>query len=268
MKRLLFVDDDRMLLEAYQEALSGEAGHWEVATASGGVEALRLMEGRPFDVVATDMEMPGMSGAELLNLVIKRHPQMSRIMISGISDQAEIVEALGFTHQFIAKPVELAELQDVLARLDGLDVFLNNEKLKALVGRFRVLPSFPRLYFEIMKAIEAPDTPMETIDDLILKDPALMTKMLQVVNSAAVGLPEIIQGPARSHPAIGTEHRSFAGAFGACIRELYSGAETQFPGGNAVEPFGKMRQHLPVDHAVGRRGRPGFGSRLYRGDPA
>ena len=195
MKRILFVDDDDLLLEIYKVLLSGEEGRWEVSTASGGAAALKLMEARSFDVIATDMHMPGMNGAELLNAVVKRYSQTSRIMISGVSDQAEVARALGFTHQFIAKPVELDALQAMLARLEGLDAFLNNEKLKSLAGQLRVLPSFPRLYFEIMKAIEAPETPLDTIDDLILQDPALTTKILQIANSAALGMPEKIQDP-------------------------------------------------------------------------
>jgi len=195
MKRILFVEDNALLRETYQAMFSGDEERWEVATASGGGEALKLMEQRPFDVVVSDMRMESMSGTELLNTVLKLYPQMSRIIISGVADQAEAADALGSTHQFLVKPVDIHTLMGVLVRIDGLDAFLRDEKLKALAGRFRTLPSFPKLYLGIMKAIEAPDTPLQSIDSLIIKDPALTTKILQVANSAAMGLRERFSDP-------------------------------------------------------------------------
>lgn len=195
MKRILFVEDNAMLRDMYKAMLSVESERWDVATAAGGAEALTLMEQRPFDVVVSDMRMEGMSGIELLNTVLGLYPQMSRIIISGVADQADAADALGSTHQFLVKPVDINTLRAVLVRIDGLDAFLRDEKLKALAGRLRTLPSFPMLYLEIMKAIEAPDTSLQTIDDLIVKDPALTTKILQIANSAAMGLQEKVSDP-------------------------------------------------------------------------
>jgi HD-like signal output (HDOD) protein len=93
------------------------------------------------------------------------------------------------------KPVDVNTLRSTLACLEGLDVFLKCEKLRTLAGKMRVLPSFPALYMEIMKAIEKPDTPLQTIDDLIVKDPGLTAKILQIVNSAAMGLHEKVNDP-------------------------------------------------------------------------
>lgn len=195
MKRILFVEDNAILREMYETLLSAESNRWEVATAANGHEALKLMQERRFDVVATDMRMHGMNGVELLNTVLKLYPQTSRIIISGQADQAEAATALESTHQFLIKPVDRNTLRAMLVRLDGLDDFLNDEKLKTLTGRLRVLPSFPLLYLEITKAVENPDTPLQTIDNLLIKDPGLTAKILQIVNSAAVGLREKISNP-------------------------------------------------------------------------
>jgi HD-like signal output (HDOD) protein/ActR/RegA family two-component response regulator len=203
MKRILFVDDNAVMHDFYKALLSREGDHWEVAVTSDSVEALKLMEQRPFDVVASDMRMHGMNGIELLNAVLRHYPQSSRLIISGVADQAEIADALGSTHQFLVKPVDINTLRAVLVRIDGLDALLGNEKLKALAGRLRALPSFPLLYLEIMKAMEAPDTSLQTIDDLIIKDPALTTKILQIANSAALGLQEKISNPLEAVQQLG-----------------------------------------------------------------
>jgi HD-like signal output (HDOD) protein len=203
MKRILFVDDSVLMREMFVAVLASESAHWEITTAGDGVEALELMKARPFDVVASDMQMKGMDGVQLLNVVIKLYPQVSRIIISGVSDQAETARALAATHQFIPKPFDANTLRAVLARISGLDAFLKEERLKALAGRLRALPSFPALYLEIMKALDDPDMPMQTIDALIVKDPGLTAKMLQVVNSVALGLHEKVNDPLEAAQQLG-----------------------------------------------------------------
>ena len=116
MKRILFVEDNALMRDMYKALLSSESSRWEVATAESGHEALQLMQQRPFDIVASDMRMDGMTGVELLNTVLKLYPQTSRVIISGVADQAEAAEALESTHQFLVKPVELNTLRAVLDR--------------------------------------------------------------------------------------------------------------------------------------------------------
>ena len=51
--------------------------------ANSGKEALEIMAHKPFDVVVSDMRMPGMSGAELLSIVREEYPNVIRIVLSG-----------------------------------------------------------------------------------------------------------------------------------------------------------------------------------------
>src|ERR1700691_3817177 len=99
MKRILFVEDSELLRDLYGIMLTRERDRWEVQTAADGESALELMKQCAFDVVASDMRMPGMDGIQLLNEVSKLYPQTSRLIISGVSDQAEAADALDSTHQ-------------------------------------------------------------------------------------------------------------------------------------------------------------------------
>jgi len=195
MQRILFVEDNAVMLQMYGLMLSGESEVWEVSLAADGAQALALMERASFDVIVSDMQMPGMTGAELVRRVRELYPQTSRIIISGVSDQKEVADALGETHQFIAKPFDLKTLKATLSRLNALDRYLQDEKLKTLVGRLGAMPSFPALYLEIMKALDSPSATIESIADVIAKDPSMTAKILQVVNSAAIGLSEKIHSP-------------------------------------------------------------------------
>src|SRR5580698_4045978 len=183
MKRILFVEDDALMREVYGALAGAEGAGWEVATAPGGEEALEILKQQSFDVVASDMRMGGMNGIEFLTEVSRLYPRMSRIIISGSADREEAAEALGSTHQFLLKPVEFKTLLAAVGSIGALDEFLRDEKLKELVGRLRTLPSFQVRYVEIMKSIEAHDTPLQSIYSLIIEDPGLTAKVLQVANS-------------------------------------------------------------------------------------
>ena len=63
-KRILFVDDEPMLLMGLQRSLRSMRQDWEMAFVSGGKEAIEAIDKQPFDIVVTDMRMPGMDGAQ------------------------------------------------------------------------------------------------------------------------------------------------------------------------------------------------------------
>lgn len=203
MKRILFVEDDVLMRNVYLALAGPDGAGWEVATAANGRQALEMMKKDSFDVVASDMRMEGMNGIELLTEISRLYPQTSRMIISGAADQAAAADALGSTHQFLMKPVDFKTLSAALKSIGALDEFLRDETLKELAGRLRALPSFPARYLEIMKAIEAEDTPMEVICRLVVEDPGLTAKVLQVANSAAMGFREKIVDPLEAVQLLG-----------------------------------------------------------------
>jgi len=194
-KHILFVDDDPLQLGLYTLMLEDEAGDWEVDQAVGSREALGKLDSNRFDVVVSDLRMAGMDGVELMTEICRRHPQMSRIVISGIDDQEEIARCLETTHQFLAKPVRGSELLATLACIRRLDAYLQDDKLKALVGKLNALPSFPSTYLKVMKEINSDEPSVEIIAEIVARDPALTAKVLQVANSAAFGLAQKVSSP-------------------------------------------------------------------------
>jgi HD-like signal output (HDOD) protein/ActR/RegA family two-component response regulator len=193
-KRILFVDDDPLLLSVYDAMLDGEP-RWQCITATNGETALKTLAQAPFDVVVSDMRMPGMDGIELMTAVCRRHPHISRIIISGSGDQEEIARGLETTHQFLTKPVKLGELLATLERIGQLDAYLQDAKLRALAGKLDTLPSFPSAFMQIMTEINSEEPSVEAVADIVIKDPALTAKMLQVANSAAFGLAQKVNNP-------------------------------------------------------------------------
>src|SRR5262249_16009569 len=62
--RVLFVDDEDMVLRMLRIALSSMQGEWDTSFATSGEEALKLLANSPFDMIVSDMRMPGMTGAQ------------------------------------------------------------------------------------------------------------------------------------------------------------------------------------------------------------
>lgn len=111
---VLCVDDEPNILSALKRTLRG-AGYM-VLTALGGAQALQLLDDmsdqQPVDVVISDMRMPGMDGAQLLEQVHARWPQMVRILLTGQANMESTVAAInrGRILRYLSKPWDEAEL--------------------------------------------------------------------------------------------------------------------------------------------------------------
>ena len=96
--RVLFVDDDPMILYSIQRLLADRRDRWRIAFASDGPTALKMASEAPFDVVVTDLEMPDMSGDELLRQIRLRRAATRGLILSGdaTAERAAHLIAEGF----------------------------------------------------------------------------------------------------------------------------------------------------------------------------
>jgi two-component system response regulator HydG len=132
-KTILLVDDDddtRMLLA---ESLR-RRGFTVDAAASGAAGLERVRDG-VFDVVVTDVQMPGMSGIDLCRELAERHPELLSIVLTGVGDLDTAIEAIrAGAHDFLTKPVKVDALEVALQRaLDYLSVKREVKRLRSAV---------------------------------------------------------------------------------------------------------------------------------------
>jgi len=188
MKRILFVDDEASILDGLKRMLRPMRAEWEMAFAPGGEAALSMLEAAPFDVIVSDMRMPGMDGASLLEIVREKYPSMLRIILSGYTELQASLRAVPVAHQFLLKPCDPEMLRAGIARATSLGEVLDSKMLTSLVGALRDLPSLPRVFAELKRALSVPNTPIEKIVQIVEQDVAVSAKLLQLVNSAFFGL--------------------------------------------------------------------------------
>lgn len=205
-KRILFVDDEPMVLQGLQRSLRSMRAEWEMEFAASGPEALATMARSRFDVVITDMRMPGMDGAQLLDQVKKRFPQTVRFILSGQSDRETILRSIGPTHQYLAKPCDIDDLKQKLTRAFALRELLADPRLKETLCRLDSIPSLPSLYLAITNALRSPDTSITEVGNIIAQDMGMCMKVLQLVNSAFFGLPGQISNPRQAAALIGIDN--------------------------------------------------------------
>jgi HD-like signal output (HDOD) protein len=188
MKRILFVDDEMKILEGLQRMLRPQRSEWEMAFAPGGESALTMLDAAPFDVIVSDMRMPGMDGAALLEIVRRKHPSVLRFVLSGYTELEASFRAVPVAHQFLLKPCDSETLRTAIDRATSIIEVLNNKMLASLVGSVQDLPSLPRTYAELRDALADPESPIDRVIRIVEQDVAITAKILQLVNSAFFGV--------------------------------------------------------------------------------
>lgn len=103
-KKVLFVDDEHNILSGLKRMLRSQRNEWDMEFADSGQAALEIMANAPFDAVITDMRMPGMDGAQLLEQVKSLYPETVRFVLSGHSEQELVMRSVGPSHQYLSKP--------------------------------------------------------------------------------------------------------------------------------------------------------------------
>ncbi|MFB3787185.1 MAG: sigma-54-dependent transcriptional regulator [bacterium] len=114
--RVLVVDDEPDMVATLRDLLDGEGNTVDVAYS--GMEAVATLEQRPFDVILTDLSMPGMDGVELLKEARIRQPGVEVIIITGYGTIGSAVEAMRLgAFNYMIKPVEPREILSNLDRV-------------------------------------------------------------------------------------------------------------------------------------------------------
>ena len=141
-ERILFIDDEKHILSAFQRMLRTD---YEGVFASSAAEALEHLDpAKPFSVVVCDMRMPEMVGVQVLKRFARESAETVRIMLSGNADQETAVRAINEGHifRYLTKPCPEALLRSTLSAAVKQYELVTAEKTlleKTLMGSVRVL---------------------------------------------------------------------------------------------------------------------------------
>ena len=205
MKRIIFVDDETRILFGLRRTFRSMRNEWEMLFVKSGQEALDSLSNNNFDIIVSDIDMPGMNGIELLKEVARLYPKMTRIVLSGRNEKECILRSENFIHQYISKPCDTETLKYVFKRTFMLHDLLVNDKFETLLSKMQSLPSLPSRYNDILKNCESPHISLNEIGELISQDISLSAKVLQVSNTVCYSLRQRITNPIQATVQLGLE---------------------------------------------------------------
>ena len=115
-KRILVVDDDQVVGKSFERVLTNKG--YRVDTALSGREAFEKYAGADFDLVFTDLRMPGQDGLEVARRIKEMNPWLPIVVVTGYGTQEaeEQARAIGVA-EFLQKPVTPSILEEVAARI-------------------------------------------------------------------------------------------------------------------------------------------------------
>jgi DNA-binding NtrC family response regulator len=158
---ILIVDDETEFRNAIVAYLSGEGYH--VQAASSGEEGLELLKTVPFDILLTDMKLPGIDGTAVLQGGLALYPELICIIITGYGTVESAVEAMKKgAYDYIAKPFQLLEISHVLRqalekrRLREENAYLKTQlkekyKIESIIGNSKGMQEI----FQLVETISA-----------------------------------------------------------------------------------------------------------------
>jgi HD-like signal output (HDOD) protein len=149
--------------------------------------------------------MPGMSGAELLEIVQREYPDTIRLILSGQAETESVMKALGVSHQFLSKPCDAEILQGTISRAFALRDLAGNSAVKTLVARINKLPTLPATYQKLVECLKQPNADMDDVAQIISRAPSMTARLLKVVNSAYFGLAKPVADVGRAGALLGLD---------------------------------------------------------------
>ena len=133
-RAILVVDDRAPNRELIREALDDSA--YKISEAQTGSEALEHLQRQATDLVITDMQMPGMSGVELLKRLRSRYPNIVVVLVSAFATVASAVEAMKLgAHDYLTHPLDIDELRLVIQRALDRHIRIDQRRRSDPVGQ-------------------------------------------------------------------------------------------------------------------------------------
>ncbi|MCU0785857.1 MAG: response regulator [Verrucomicrobia bacterium] len=121
-RRVLFVDDDRRFLETMKELMAAfSEGRWEILTAQSASQAFAVLQEQTVDLAVIDVQMPVMDGVQMLSLLNRGYPNLTKVVLTGFANENYRAACLSNGAElFLEKPKSRDELQSLYATLNEL----------------------------------------------------------------------------------------------------------------------------------------------------
>jgi len=162
-KKVLIVDDDELVLESFEKVFKENSSALNVEKTTDGKEALKMIADREYDIIITDLVMPGIDGIQLLKKAKQLQPEAEVILITAYSSYNSAVDAMYFgATDYISKPINAGELKARISRAV--------EKREALIEKNSKLLEMERLFYTVAHDFKATILSVKSFSEILSHD--------------------------------------------------------------------------------------------------
>ncbi|SHN28110.1 Signal transduction histidine kinase [Cyclobacterium lianum] len=189
---VLYIDDEDNNLNSFKAALRRD---FKVHTAMDAEEGLKIAETREFEVVIADQRMPGITGVEFFERLVRINPDPIRILLTGYSDISSVIDAInrGEVYRFIDKPWNLEQIKNAI--INAAEIYYARKELKEKNERLEKLHSeMNQFVYSLSHELRGPLMSISGISKLAkmeVKDPGIV-EYFEMIDSATLKLDDFI----------------------------------------------------------------------------
>ena len=155
--RLAFVDKHSSVLDEFKHSLVDERPDWSVRFFNDGQHLLSDMERREYDLVVSDIHLPGLAGGEFLRTVAQKAPATVRVVSYDLERQKDVMTHVDVWNQFIIKPCEPDMLISVVEESLSLKEKPPGLSAVEVIKNLKRLPTIPAIYVELNRLLSDPN---------------------------------------------------------------------------------------------------------------
>tara|TARA_B100001939_G_C16897657_1_gene598372 strand:- start:69 stop:1244 length:1176 start_codon:yes stop_codon:yes gene_type:complete len=183
--KIIFVDDEPQVLAGLRRALHGRKHEWEMLFFEDAIEALKTIEQNFFDILVTDMQMPVMSGLDLIKKVSTQQTGTACILLSGYTEKKVVVNSVNLVNQALLKPMDSVA---VIAAIEKCLAVSNLPKtIRCKLISVGSLPGAPLADEELTKISKNPQARQSEFARFIISNPFLVARIIRIANSPFFG---------------------------------------------------------------------------------
>ncbi|MFK8081627.1 MAG: HDOD domain-containing protein [Granulosicoccus sp.] len=203
MTTIILADSDETVLGELLDSLQSVRPDWQFVGLSRGIDVLQRANTENDNCIVTDVDLPDMSGFELLSKLQANYPDIVRITLTHDLEQRAELEISRLTHRFINRAVCTDTLVSAIESSLRLQQLLCAEPLKRSMSDIGSLPSLPEIYQEMISELTSPQSSLSNVAKIIESDSALTATVLKIVNSAFYGLNQRIESVSQGVALLG-----------------------------------------------------------------
>ncbi len=162
-QKILIVDDDELVLESFDKVFKENSSTLNVEKTSDGKQALKMLADREYDIIITDLVMPGIDGIQILKKAKQLQPEAEVILITAYSSYNSAVDALYFgATDYISKPINAGELKARVSRAV--------KKRETLLEKNSKLLEMERLFYTVAHDFKAAILSVKSFSEILSDD--------------------------------------------------------------------------------------------------